>query len=419
MKTITIVALISGLCLTAAGQDLIDIYKSGQVILEEDKSFGTANEWTDVFYDINYGVERHSDGKNKAITVAPDGTVFMSHRSRHSISIFDKDGNYLRDFGQKGGSESDFIYMPFVGGVLGGSYLCTYAVDGRMLFFDLKGNWVKTHALDYMPLETAMLADGKFAILGSTAWPTKSRTLISIKDFETGREKIVWDHFTDRLGAGSNQAGASGKNLKDTKKTVEQLVYRRPRIMNDKEGNLVMVLPGNGEVKIFSPAGGMISSYKLETGDLMRITDEDRQEYYDERMEALKRTEKRMKEEKNENLKEKYRRSIEQMKEYLEFYLNPELNPGYLPALSQAMIDSDNNLLGFRFTSDEGENKFFVYTFNSQGKKICESSFITEEYDLDFSSSKFVFHRGDVIAVQFLKNENAPVPLRLTRFIIK
>lgn len=421
MKTIAIVALISGLCLTAAGQEIIDIYKSGQVILEEDKSYGADNEWTDVFYDINYGVERHSDGKNKAIALAPDGTVFMSHRSRHSISIFDKDGNYLRDFGQKGGRESDFVYMPFVGGVLGGSYLCTYAVDGRMLFFDLEGNWVKTHALDYMPMETAMLGDGKFAILGHTSWATKTRTLISIKDFKTGREKIVWDHFTDRpsASAGSSQARASGKNLKDTNKTVEQLVYRRPRIMNDKEGNLVMVLPGNGEVKVFSPAGEMTRSYKLETGELMRISDEDRQEYYDERMEALKRTEKRMKEEKDERMKERYRKSIEQMKEYLEYYLDPELNPGYLPALSQAMIDSDNNLLGFRFTSDEGQNKFFVYTFDNRGQKICESSFISEEYDLDFSSSKFVFHRGEVIAVQFLKDKERPVPLRLTKFRLK
>jgi len=418
MRTIALVTLISGLCLTAAGQDLIEIYKSGQVILDEDKSYGAANEWTDVFYDINYGVERHSDGKNKAIVLAPDGTVFMSHRSRHSISIFDKDGNYVRDFGRKGGHESDFVYMPFAGGVLSGKYLCTYSVDGRMLFFDLEGNWVKTHALDYMPMETAMLGDGKLAILGSSIWATKSRTFISIMDFDTGREKIIWDHFTDRLDTAPGQ-GAPGQKARKTEKTVEQLVFRRPRIMNDKDGNLVMVLPGNGEVKVFSPAGKVIRSYKLETGELMRITDEDRQEYYEKGMEALKKTEKAMQEEKDAKLKERSRRFIEQKKEYLEDYLDPELNPGYLPALSQAMIDSDNNLLGFRFTSEEGENKFYVYTFDKMGQKICESSFLSEEYDLDFSSTRFIFHSGDVVAIQFLKDEDSPVPLRLVRFTLK
>ena len=156
MRTILLTILIVAICQSAQGQNLLTLYKGGQVILEEDKSYGTLNNWKEIFFDIDYGREKNSDGKNRDIAIAPDGTVFMSHRSRHSISIYDKNGRYVKDFGRKGGKESDFVYMPFVAGVLNGKYIVTYAVDGRMLFFDLGGNWIKTYPLQYMPMEAAI-----------------------------------------------------------------------------------------------------------------------------------------------------------------------------------------------------------------------------------------------------------------------
>lgn len=417
MRTILLTILIMAICQSAMGQNLMALYKGGQVILEEDRSFGAANNWKEIFYDIDYGWERHSDGKNRAIAVAPDGTTFMSHRSRHSISIFDKNGNYVKDFGRKGSKESDFVYMPYVAGVLDGKYVVTYAVDGRMLFFDLSGDWVKTHTLQYMPLEAAMLSDGKIAILGHTSWATKSRSLIAIKDFQTGTEKIVWDRFVDRPEVAKK--ASTGQTATVSGSPTEQQVYVRPRIMADKDGNLVIVLPGSGDVKVFSPDGNMLKSYKLDTGERMQITKQDREDYSNQMKERATASEKAINETTDEVMKEKYRRSAEQMRDLAERYLDPAQYPGHLPALSQAMLDSDGNLLIFLFTSEKDQNRFNVYAYDRDGGKIGESSFVSPDYNLDFSSTKFIFHDGAVTGVQFLKERDSQVPLRLVRFKLK
>lgn len=417
MRTILLTILIVAICQSAQGQNLLTLYKGGQVILEEDKSYGTLNNWKEIFFDIDYGREKNSDGKNRDIAIAPDGTVFMSHRSRHSISIYDKNGRYVKDFGRKGGKESDFVYMPFVAGVLNGKYIVTYAVDGRMLFFDLGGNWIKTYPLQYMPMEAAMLRDGKFALLGHTSWATKTRTLISIKDFQTGTEKIVWDHFVDRPEV--TKSTSSGQIATGSASPAEQQVYVRPRIMADKEGNLVIVLPGNGEVKTFSPEGKLLKSFTLDTGERMRITQQDREDYSNRLKESASFSEKKMNETTDPFIKEKYRRTAEQTRELAVKYLDAEQYPGYLPALSQAMLDSDGNLLIFLFTSEKDQNRFNVYAYDKDGSKICESSFFSPDYNLDFSSTKFIFHDGAVIGVQFLKDRDSQVPLRLVRYKLK
>ena len=417
MRTILLTILIMAVCHSAKGQNLLSLYKGGQVILEEDKSYGAVNNWKEVFFDIDYGWERHSDGKNRDIAIAPDGTVFMSHRSRHSISIYDRNGNYVKDFGRKGGKESDFVYMPFVAGVLDGKYVVTYAVDGRMLFFDLAGNWVKTHPLQYMPLEAAMLRDGKFAILGHTSWATKTRTLISIKDYQTGTEKIVWDHFVDRPEV--TKSTSSGQAATATASPAEQQVYVRPRIMSDRDGNLVIVLPGNGDVKTYSPDGRLLKSYKLDTGERMKITQQDREDYSKRFRESASFSEKRANETTDQAMKERYLRTAEQTRELAAKYLDAEKYPGYLPALSQAMLDSDGNLLIFLFTSEKDQNLFNVYAYDKDGGKIGESSFFSPDYNLDFSSTKFIFHAGSIIGVQFLREPDSQVPLRLVRFKLK
>jgi hypothetical protein len=417
MRTILLTILIMAVCHSAMGQNLMTLYKGGQVILEEDKSYGAANNWKEVFFDIDYGWDRLSDGKNRAIAIAPDGTVFMSHRSRHSLSMYDKNGNYVKDFGRRGTKESDFANMPYVAGVLDSKYVVTYAVDGRMLFFDLAGNWVKTHVLDYMPLESTMLSDGKLAILGSTQWATKTRTLIAIKDYQTGTEKIVWDRFVDLTELAKK--ASTGQFSAVSSSPSEQQVYVRPRIMADKEGNLVMVLPGSGEVKTFSPDGKLLKSYTLDTGERMQITQQDRADYSNRMKERAAASEKAINETTDQAMKERHRRTAVQMRELADIYLDPAKYPGHLPALSQAMLDSDGNLLIFLFTSEKDQNRFNVYAYDKDGGKIGESSFISRDYNLDFSSTKFIFHNGDVIGIQFLKERDKQIPLRLVRFKLK
>lgn len=418
MKTITLFFLLLFAGLTVNSQNLAEIYKKSQVILEEDPTFGTRNDWKQLLPDIEATRDQGKDGKNKAIVVAPDGTIFMSHHSRHSISMFDADGNYLKEFGQKGGKQSDFVYRPSVIGIMDGKYLVTYAVDGRMLLFDFKGNWVKTVRLDYMPLDNAILKNDKIAILGHTSWTTKYRTFVAIRDIETGKEKIVWDKFTEGIGSNAivvkyKQGGMSSQSLPYT-----HSMYTRPKLLTTPDGNLALVFPDSGEIMIYSPEGEKVKTFQVSAGPRLEISQQDREEYYQKALERIKAMEEE-KETADEKKKSYLEQTISQTIEQVKKYLDPALYPEKLPTLAQVMFDSDNNLLVFSFTKGKSDNSFFVCSYSQDGKKIAESSFLSDKYDLDFSTSKFQFFKGKIIAVQALNDKNAEVPIRLVRFNLK
>lgn len=431
MKTTVIALALLLTVVVANGQGLIEIYKKNPVVLEEDLTFGIKNNWKELFYDIGATRDQGKDGKNKAIVIASDGKIFMSHRSRHSISMYDRDGNYLKEFGQKGGKESDFIYMPTVIGIMDDKYLVTTAVDGRMLFFDLNGNWVKTIRLNYLPLDNAILEGGKIAMLGHTSWTNRVRTFVAIKDIETGKEKIIWDKFDEMtcVPPSKETQAQSGKNpnivvkfksggMSSMSLPFTHSMYTRPQLLTTSEGNLALAFPETGEVKIYSPEGGLMKSFTVNAGERLSVTKEDREAFYKKLQDQIKAME-AARDKANGQEKERLNENIEQVKAQIDKALDPAMYPEKLPTLSEIMFDSDNNILVFAFTKEKNQNHFFVYTYNPSGQKIAESTFVSDKYDLNFGSSKFKFYNGKIIAVQNLKDESADVQTRLVRFNLK
>jgi hypothetical protein len=403
MKTHVLLTVMLFCHLISSSQNLTEVYKKGDVTLTEDATFGSKNNWKELFYDIGATRDQGKDGKNKAIVVAPDGSIFMSHRSRHSISLYDKNGNFVKEFGKKGNKESDFVYMPYVVGILNGKYLATTAADGRMLFFDLNGKWVKTLSLDYMPLENAMLGNEKIAILGHTSWKSKNKKLIAIKDFKSGQEKIIWENLTDQEIARSGRVTfTSGGNP-------------RPKLLASSDGNLLVIFPENGEIRTYSPEGKLLKTFVANTGERLTITQKEREEFYQTAQENIKNMENKLATTKGQ-AKEDLEKTITEFRQEIKKYLDPAYYPEKLPAISQAMFDSDNNLLLFAFTRERDENRFIVYTFNPEGEKVCESSFVSDKYNLNFSNSRFLFYKGNIIGFQESKDIKLDIPFRLVRF---
>jgi hypothetical protein len=433
MKTTAMLLVLLLAYFETNAQGLTELYKKNQVVLEEDPTFGVKNNWKELFYDIGATRDQGKDGKNKAIVVAPDGKIFMSHRSRHSISMFDKDGNFLKEFGLKGGKESDFIYMPTVIGIMDGKYLVTTAVDGRMLFFDLEGNWVKTVRLNFMPLDNAILKDGKIAVLGHTSWTTKMRIFVAIKDIENGKEKIIWEKFSDPIGCEPSKASVDQDKKVSPNIVVKYTppggmysialpfthsMYTRPKLLTTSDGNLSMTFPETGEVKIYTPEGSLVKTFTVSAGERLSVTKEDREEFYkkiQERIQAMEAARSNADEQGKARLDE----DIRQLKAQIDKALDPALYPEKLPTLSEIMFDSDNNMLVFAFTKEKDQNQFAIYTYNPSGQKIAESTFVSDKYDLNVGNSKFRFFKGNIIAVQMLKDKTAANPLRLVRFKLK
>jgi len=410
---------------TLYSQQLASIYKGGDIKLVPDANYAKDVDWSKQFPDFDKTAWGKPVGTSKQIVVASDGSVFMSHRTRHSISKFDKNGNFVKEFGKKGGKACDFIYTPNVEGILDGKYLYTSAVDGRLLFFDLNGIWVKTIRLKYMPLGTMPMKGGKIAIKGHVPCGNGTKHIVSLLNYSDGKEKIISSTFELYASTDEKIIKINPYFYKD-KDGKEQHIgnwvaislpfshpsYYRVRFATNSAGNLVAAYPATGEVAIFDNTGKKLRQFKADLKPEV-ITTEDREEYYQNAAKSLTKLEEDVA--KTTKDKEYWDNYLVQYKQQLEKFRDPANYPANLPYFSEMLVDSESNILLFRFTREEGSNKFDVYTYDSTGSKIATTSFITDKYDLKINPAVFKFHNGNIYSILKVKNAVGN-PLRLVKF---
>ena len=412
MKTILLLSITLICCLPATfGQTLSQFYTNETVKLEEVSGFAETNDWNNLFSDYNDQWRGKETGKIKHMVVAPDGSIFMSHHTHYEIWKFDKDGRFLKEFGTKGNGKGQFIMRPKVEGVLGGKYLYTTDVQGRMLFFDLDGNYVKSLKLDYMPLRTVPLNDMKIAIYGHVPWKNNTtKRIISIKDFDSGSEKTVWEEISD--------GSMNIIELSNGKKMYAQLNFStrsvtRFGIAASSEGNLIVASNKDKTVSEFSTEGNKVRTFPLNT-EPVEITDADIERIYNTQVANFTKFQERLSEDRRltdeelDMVKVEYEKKFESVKD--------EIKAGdHLPVYSTVIMDSDGNVLVFEFTEEKNANKFNVYSYKMDGALLGVSSFETQEYDLTFTHDTFIFHNGNIYALAMKKNA-VGVPLRLVKF---
>lgn len=428
MKRIILILMLF-VSVAISAQQLASIYKGGDIKLVADANYAQNVDWEKQFSDFDQTAWGKPIGSFKQIVVAPDGSVFMSHHTRHSISKFDRNGNFVKEFGKKGGKNpADFIYMPSVQGILDGKYLYTTAVDGRMHFFDLNCNWVRTIKLKYMPLGTMPMKGGKIAIIGHVPCGNGAKHIVSLLNYSDGKEKIMSSTF--ELYASTNEKIIKidpyfYKDKDGKEQHIGQWIscslpfshpsYYRVRFATNSAGNLVAAYPATGEIAIFDNTGKKLRQFKADLKPEV-ITKEDREEYYQNAAKSLQKLEEDAA--KATKDKEYWDNYLMQYKQQLEKFRDPANYPANLPYFSEMLVDSENNILLFRFTRDDGSNKFDVYTYDSAGSKIATTSFIADKYDLKINPAVFRFHNGSIYSILKVKNAVGN-PLRLVKFELR
>lgn len=396
----------------AEAQTLSSFYKKNQVRLEESFGYADKNDWQKLFYDADKVEFGKNTGSTKEIVVAPDGSVFMCHKTLYEIWKFDKNGNFVKKFGSKGSKAGQFPSHFSIFGLLDGKYLGTYDNQGRMMFYDTDGNFVKKLQLTYGPLDVVALHGAKIAILGFVVGKI-NKDLISIKDFNTGKEKIVWT----RLQHDVDETGIVVQTPDHCMLTLSipycHSSFTTPRLAVSKTGTLLLGMPDEGNIIEYSPEGIKLKTIPLKIQPL-NITDADIDENYalfvkksDEFANKINNNPKYTPAQKLETIK--------QFKDQLGKIKDKSLYPKHLPYFASLIIDSDGNILVFEFTKDEGTNKFKAYAYDNTGKEIGTSSFVSTEFEISFIPSTFAFSNGYIYAIATKKN-GGKVPLRLVRF---
>ena len=418
MKKLLCFILIVMTSLSTYSQKLVDVYNKGTVRLVPDSEYARENNWNDVFktyYDTLYGSPM---GDRKSLKLMPDGSVIVNHRYRNYYTKFSPNGKYEKEFGILNSKGQQLKKINSVEGIINNNTFFTGLDNmGNMICFDFNGNYKKTLKLNYMTRQMISLPNNKIAVVGWVIWSSKFREFVSIVDYETNQEKIIWEYFTDRPDYGTGerkmftyvykykQGGMVSCTTMPFSKTTGMSSPPNITCIGNK---LIIAVPVTGEILIHDIEGKLLLKDKIDwAGNNISVTEQ--KEIQQKAIEKYKNSRSLW------GPADERQAALDHMIKEMEIDLNNISEPIPMPVFSTIIKDSDDNILFFEYPKEENANKFNVWIYENDGKFVCQSSFVCDEYDLEINPSKMVFHNGYIYGLQIMKNSTEN-PLRLVRF---
>jgi len=407
-----------------SAQSLMDVYKKGVVKLTPDTEYAQSNDWDKIFETKHDNYRGLADNPTKNIVMMPNGSVVLNYFHRNYYLMFDENGKFVKEFGITGTTRhlqklhSTRAYT-MISGVINNNLFFGCNNNADIVCFDFKGKYVKTLNPKYPSREMIPMTDNKIAMVGMTGRRDKNRTcnFVAIMDYQTGEQKIVWEHFTEKTKKGTRRMFDYSYTSKKggfsiiTMPFIPYLGILPPQIafVNDR---LIVVLQHSNEILIYDVNGKLLSKESIKWGKKYLSVEEQK--------EIQKKAIEKYSDRKNMSspswfTQEEYTKAIEIMLKQMEEDLNKITAPLPLPVFSNIIKDSDGNLLFFEMPETAGGNKFNVWVYQNGGKFVCQSSFECDDYDLFIAPSRMVFHNRYIYALQTLKKADGN-PLRLVRF---
>jgi len=428
MKKLLFTLFLAIITLTVSAQKLIDIYKKGTVKLVPDSEYGQGNNWDNVFktyYDTIYSTPM---GNRKSLKIMPDGSVIVNNTYRNFYTKFSPTGKFEKEFGIINTKGEQYKKINAIEGIINNNTFFTGLDNmGNMICFDFNGNYKKTLKLNYMTRQMIPLPNNKIAVVGWVIWSDRFRDFVSIVDYDTNIEKIIWEHFTERPAEiGHSKIFNYGYKYKaggafsiTTMPFSKNLGMSSPPNIACVGNKLIIAVPTTAELLVYDIEGKAISKDKIEWAKNY-ISVAEQKEIQQKAIDKYKKTDtfnfsRWITPEKNTVTPEENKIAHDEILKQMEDDLGKISEPIPMPVFSTVLKDSDGNLLFFEYPKEEKANKFNIWVYENGGKFVCQSSFVCDDYNLEINPSKMVFHNGYIYGLQLLKNTNG-VPLRLVRF---
>lgn len=423
MKAFTLFLFVCCLTLPGITQNLVSKYQTGTVKLIADTTFAVDNDWDSVFESYNDRMNGKHIGARKSLKVLPDGSIVVSHAYKDFYTLFSPEGEFVKEVKVVNDMGVAFKRVNAIEGIINNNTLFTGLDNmGQSLCFDVKGNYKKTLKMDYATRQMIALPNGKIAVVGWVIWSDKFREFVAIVDYETNQEKIIWDYFTPRNCEGKEHRlfnysyffKERGGYSINTMPYTSKLGMASPPIIAWVKDKLIVANPTNSELLTFDLNGNKIGSEKMDL-DRNQISVEEQKVIQLAAIEKL------------DNMNNPQFASWvtdEENRKAHAFFINAMRadlekikDPIDLPYFSTVIKDSDDNLLFFEFAEEEGQNRFNIWVYNSSGKFVGQSRFVSDEFQLDINPSRMVFHKGYIYGLQQEKGA-VGIPLRLVRFLV-
>lgn len=372
------------------------------ITLVPDETYGKENDWDKIFDTYYDTLDGRPNGLRKKLVVFEDGKAMVSHANNNRYSLFDVNGKFLKDitiyFADKGKKPRNI--QP-VDGRLGDLYFTEANNMGDIYLFDDNGLIKKELKINYLAKEMLALDDHHIAIIGGTSWGKKWRSLVSILDTKTGKEKTLCDAFEVSADLKSKNYFIYTESRREDMKGEWQIA--------SVDGKLIVSNPIDGLVRTYDFNGNKISEKPLDWEPQILSVEEQI---------ALQNA--RIKDLKDELPRVTDERMLPKYNELISFYENgiqhikEPVNMGWF---TMAIKGNDGQILFFGDAEMAGKNTFHAYSVG-KGQSVSTGSFQCEDYDLALTKKRFVCHGGYYYGVQVLKDCEG-MPLRLVRFRAK
>jgi hypothetical protein len=310
----------------------IDIYKQGDIKLIPDPEFGKKTDWDSIFYNMR-----------KKIAVAPDGSIFVSDKSQDKIYKFDRKGNFLKSFSQRGQGTGDTIGPDEIS-IFDNHYLAVR--EGVESAFRISVFDIDTSFVDIIPVRHFI----------HHIAPLKNRKIAYVYLSERGNE---FQYFPILI-----------TDFK-TKQTIQCTEFKRKRSKSDiifgeflgevfiaplHEQYLVVGYSESPEITVYSMEGKKLYSFNVNMKPL-KVT----REMQDE---VLKIT--------YENAKKVKNPYMDKALAHLD---RSEAFGEYVPYFLNIVVDPDGNILVFKNPGFYKLPKLEFQVYSDKGQYICNSRF--------------------------------------------
>ena len=413
-------------------QNLVEIYKKGAVKLVPETNYAQGNDWNQVFrsyYDKMYDTYI---GKRKYVTVLSDGSVVVSHSYVDYYTLFDKDGNFVREFSISTGKNKK-LQKP-IAGALNDKILYTKSDNmGKIHFVDLQGNVKKIVTVKYSVYDILPLPGDRLLVTGFVVGK-KSRDIVSIVDYNTGDQKVIYSYWWEDGRYSTSSAGEDvpffyRKKLENGSEIMvgyhpadavmpvgvrQSSIRARIAIVKQK---IVVAAPSVNQVITYDLNGIELSRMSIPFGK-KEVSVEEQKEILRKQIESTKNnTEPSIVPNVSMNVEsEEYKKVIKpELVKKMEKDMALITEPVTLPVFTTVIKDSEDNLLFFEIPETKGGNKFNVWVYQDGGNFVCQSSFVCDDYDLVINADRMAFHNGYLYSVQDKKGTKG-IPMRLVKF---
>lgn len=358
--------------------NLLQFYKKGTIKFAASPEFGKETKWESLFYKTN-----------KEITIASDGSLFVSNPNQHNIYKFSDTGQYLLKFGRKGQGPAD-LFFPGDLSILDDKYVVIgeYATTRYISLFTLQGQYFKKIKANSPVYSVVALKNNKIAYLTQINLTEKDyQVRVIIKDVISGEEKVVDEHSIVNK---SYIKFGSGGMIK-----FENLIGE-VFIVSTKTGNLLVGVSNTTLIKIYSENGKLIRSFNLDMCPVPVTANYIR------------------------DFKKNFFKGSEAMARNMKSVSFEKFFEKNLPYYREILVDSDGNILVFKWLDCVFNCTKIFQVYSPEGQFICETKIDDGifDFDIDRRFKNILFTSKGIFGLFQLKNSE-DISLRIVKINIK